>query len=364
MHLKAGLCFILLFVTGYLLAQAPTKVDREWVFNKSFLVQKEISLSTKDQPVFNFPYLENIEVIDARPDTLGVGFRTRSSEKKNTLLLFNHGLKTAFEDFIRSTSKFHLGNGGYTVHMVVKEFWLKEFETDLDDKDKVLDNTDYSHVDKETLLKAAFDFYLSKNGDYFAAYRFDTSAVSFLNIKEFSSAYLSEIVHYSISRFQSIEPDSYIANKRKFTRAELVKYYADKLDKPILKDTQYRRGVYQTFSEFLNNRPSISNFVVKKDDLADVLYVSEKGQETTPIRNVWGYCDGRNLFIKSGENYFMLTKVQNSFYFLGSKELRREQSHSYVPDPYSGYSNRVASEPYLRNRLIPLKVDLDKGSVY
>lgn len=364
MRLKAGSCFILLFVTGYLCGQAPTKVDKEWVFNKSFLVQKEISLSTKDQPIFDFPYLENIEVIDARPDTLGIGFRTRGSEKKNTLLLFNGGLKTAFQNFIRSTTKLHEGNEGYTVHMVVKEFWLKEFETDLDDKDKVLDNTDYSHVDKETLLRANIDFYLSKNGDYYAAYRFDTSATGFLNIKEFSSTYLSEIVHSSISRFQSIKPDSYTANKRKFSRAELVKYYADKWNKPVLKDTQYVRGVYQNFSEFLNNRPSISNFVVRKSDLADVLYVSEKGQETTPIRNVWGYCDGKNLFIKSGENYFMLTRVQNSFYFLGSKELRREQSHTYVPDPYSGYSNRVASEPYLRNRLIPLKVDLDKGMPY
>jgi hypothetical protein len=369
MRFITGSCFVLLFGTIHLYGQSNTKVDHEWVFNNSALVHKEINLSTKAQPVSSFPYLEKIEVIDLRSDTLGIGFKTRNSEKKNTLFVLNGGLKTAFGKFISSTSKFNSSNNGYTAHVVVKEFWLKEFEADEDDKDKVLDKSGWNTVNKKSSLKIYFDFYLSKDEEYFAAYRFDTLAIGFLNINEFTDAYLSGILHYSFARLQSIEPASYTQNKRKFSRSELVKYYQEKWNKPMLTDSQYVRGVYRSFSEFVNNRPSISNFVVRKDKLADVLYITEKGQEMTPIRDVWGYCDGKNLYIKSGENYFMLVRVQNSFYFLGSQELTKSRddlnsTSTYGYDPFSNRATQPGVGVYTRNRLLPMKVDMEKGSVY
>jgi hypothetical protein len=96
-----------------------------------------------------------------------------------------------------------------------------------------------------------------------------------------------------------------------------------------------------------------------------MLYVPVGKDQLSPARDVWGYCDGNKIFIKSGENFYLLVRVQNAFYFLGSKELMREQDDYYMPlDPYTGTSMRVVSEPYLRNRLVPMKVDMEKGTTY
>ena len=103
---------------------------------------------------------------------------------------------------------------------------------------------------------------------------------------------------------------------------------------------------------------------VKKDKLVDVLYIPLANDEMTAARDVWGYCDGKKFFIKSGENFYPLVRVQNTFYFLGSKELTKEQDDYYTYDPYTGTNMRITTEPYLRNRLFPMKLDIEKGIVY
>ena len=220
---------------------------------------------------------------------------------------------------------------------------------------------------KKTTLKATFDYYITRNDEYFVAYRFDTAATAFLDMKEFNETHLSTIVHTSLRRLEEIDPVSHIKNKRKISLEQLNNYYAQRWDKPILKQPEFERGVYLSFAEFLNNKPSISHFVVKKDKLADVIYIpvsGRAGDELTAVREVWGYCDGKNLFIKSGENYFLLVRVQNAFYFMGSKELMKWQDDYYSYDPLYGTSRPTTSGVYLRNRLFPMKVDMEKGSIY
>ena len=166
-----------------------------------------------------------------------------------------------------------------------------------------------------------------------------------------------------------------LQKKRKFSADEVKKHYDDRWNKPILKTDTLSSGVYRSFSEFINNRPSIRGYSIQKTKLADVLYSSGDGGEAIPLRDVWGYCDGQRIFIKSGENFFMLVKKQNSFYFLGSRELTKaaplNENQSTIQRPFP-YVDRYAgpemqafgNDHYLTNRLEPLKVDMEKGSVY
>jgi hypothetical protein len=239
---------------------------------------------------------------------------------------------------------------------------LNQFEVDADEKDKTLDNRIGSYEASKTTLRATFDIFLRKNNEYFVGYRFDTIATAFLDMKEFTDEYLPPVVQSSLAKLESIDPDTHIANKRKFTRDQLEEYYLRRWEKPILKGAEFQRGVYKNFSEFLNNRPTITQFVVKKDKLTDIIYITDDGGQSRAVRDVWGYCDGKNFFIKSGENYFMLVRVQNGFYFLGSKELINAQ------DEYHHYDNGMDfptySAPYLKNRLVPMRVDMEKGTAY
>ena len=344
--------------------QSTTRVDYDLVFNKSKYPQKNISLVPKPGIRLEFPFLEKIEVVDARSDSTCIGFRTRSTEKNNQILQFSKGLKAEFEFFFRKMIKFNPDTNAATAILVVRNYWINEFDVDENDNDKFTENRSGKYAARKTALRATFDFYFAKNDAYYVAYRFDTLASAFLNIKEFSENYLENILQNSISRLQLIDPTTHVINKRKFTRGELEAYYRARWDKPILTDSELVRGVYKNFTEFLSNRPSIERFVVKKDKLVDILYVPLKNEEMTVARDVWGYCDGKKIFIKSGENYYLLVRVQNGFYFLGSKELIKTQDDSYMYDPYMGMNMRVTSESYLKNRLFPLKVDMEKGNTY
>jgi hypothetical protein len=362
-----GICAVCLCLVLKIVGQTPTKVDKEWVFNTAALVKKNISLVPRTGEQFNFQNLEKIEVIDARSDSSSVGFRSRSSEKKNDLIQFAPGLKNEFEKFFNRVGRFSTDSGSYSAIMVVRNFWLNEFDVDADEKDKTLEKRPGGYSERKTTLKATFDYYITRNDEYFVAYRFDTAATAFLNMKEFSETHMSTIVHTSLRRLEEIDPAAHIKNKRKISLEQLTKYYAQRWDKPILKQTQFERGVYLSFAEFLNNKPSIRDFVVKKDKLADVIYIPVAGRaggELTAAREVWGYCDGKNLFIKSGENYFLLVRRQNTYYFMGSKELVKWQDDYYDYDPVYGASRSTTAGVYLRNRLFPMKLDMEKGTIY
>ena len=358
-------CFIL---PGFLplvsFSQSSTKIDYDLVFNKAKYGQKNLSLNPKYEKKLSFPELEKIEVIDARSDTTCIGFRNRNSEKNNQILQFTNGLKSEFESFFTRHGKYSQQTNSYSAVVVVRNYWINEFEVDEDEKDKFTDNRSGWYNARKTALRETFDIYFVKNDEYYVAYRFDSIGAAFLNIKEFSETYLESILSNSLLRLQTINPQTHIVNKRKFTRSELRDYYAGRWDKPILKDSTREKGVYKNFAEFLNNKPSITSFVVKKDKLVDVLYVPVGKQDMAPARDVWGYCDGKNFFIKSGENYYPLVKVENGFYFLGSKELMKSQDDYYMYDPYMGMNMRASSEAYLRNRLYPMKVDMEKGTTY
>jgi hypothetical protein len=358
-------CFIFLNILPVVsFSQSASKIDYDLVFNKAKYGQKNISLDHKYDKKPSFPFLEKIEVVDVRSDTTCIGFRNRNTEKNNQILQFTNGLKAEFESFLAKTSIFAGDPKAYGAVLVVRDYWINEFEVDENDKDKFTENRGGWYNARKTALRATFDIYLVKDDACYVAYRFDTLATAFLNIKEFSEAYLETILCNSLLRLQTLNPQTHIVNKRKFTRNELHAYYAGRWNKPIITDVVPESGVYRNFTEFLNNKPSVTNFVVRKDKLVDVLYVPTGNAEMTPARDVWGYCDGKNIFIKSGENYYPLVKVQNGFYFLGSKELMKSQDDYYMYDPYMGTNMRVNSEAYLRNRLFPMKVDMDKGVAY
>ena len=357
-----------IFIAMYPLAsfsQNAAKIDYDLVFNKAKYGQRKISFNPKFEKKLAFPFLETIKVIDVRSDTTCVGFRNRNSEKNNQILQFSNGLKAEFENFLAKNGEYGKeGSNSFSAVLVVRNYWINEFEVDENEKDKFTDTRSGRFAEKKTALRETFDIYFEKDDQYYAAYRFDTVASAFLNIKEFSETYLENILLNSLVRLQMINPETHILNKRKFTRQELREYYAARWDKPIIRDSLPQKGVYKNFNEFLNNKPSITNFLVKKDKLADILYVPVGKTEMAPARDVWGYSDGKNIFIKSGENFYVLVKVQNGFYFLGSKELMKAQDDYYMYDPYMGTTMRMNSESYLRNRLYPMKVDMEKGNTY
>jgi hypothetical protein len=75
----------------------------------------------------------------------------------------------------------------------------------------------------------------------------------------------------------------------------------------ILTSTEYKKGIYRTYSEFLQNSPSIqgefsyatrsSDRKIERDVAVYYLKLPDSAMRARDMRRLWGFCDGRNIFV-------------------------------------------------------------------
>ena len=88
------------------------------------------------------------------------------------------------------------------------------------------------------------------------------------------------------------------ANARSISMDDIRNYYARLTDIPALNAGMPAKGVYRSFAEFRQNKPSDTAFEIKFEALADHLYVKDKNGNLTLERKVWGVSDGKNAYIR------------------------------------------------------------------
>ena len=83
---------------------------------------------------------------------------------------------------------------------------------------------------------------------------------------------------------------------------------------PILNDEVYREGAYANFEEFLQNRPSVTNFRVfsiGKEKQIKFVKISENNQADTV--NIWGLCKGGEIYKFNEGLLVSIEKQRNGF---------------------------------------------------
>lgn len=113
-----------------------------------------------------------------------------------------------------------------------------------------------------------------------------------------------------------------------FTEEEIRQEGLAKRNKPILKTQNINPGIYRNFSEFVNNEPSSMS-----ENIDSILKLpaiesrrSENGKRVeTPGSGYWGYCDGKNVFIRSGNNLYQLERRDGNFYMAATLDALRRQ---------------------------------------
>ncbi len=346
-------------------AQTPSRIDNDKVFNASRFGHEYISLSYNGEYLLRLPSFKNITVIDARPDTFAIGFRKREIELRKKLLQFENGLSRQLSGYLRNNCLLSKDSNAWSLVLAIRDLWLREYDVDADDQDKVSDNSGSGMNFRKSCLKLEFDCYINKGDAYYAAFRFDTIVNKFLSLSEFLKDYLKYTLQVALGRAGNLNIDSIAAKKRMFSLQDIDTYYKKRWDMPVLIDGFLQKGVYTSFEEFKKNRPSITDFELKKGKLADVLFADGK-----PTRNAWGYCDGNMIFIKAGENYYPLIRQENSFYFLGSTELNRSKRGNEYNDRYQDplhpnqANNGYNYQTLFKNILLPLKLNWQTGKPY
>lgn len=336
--------------------------------------------------------MQGITVLDARADTANAGLMQKKTvdpvsgilngaennqtvqrvNKKPIFIAFADGVKRQVERFTSQALAFSGDTTQPQILMVIKKLWLSD---ELNFKDQGYTQNKLVGPANRDVWSSGIDigieFYL-KNGDaYYPMYRYDSIISKALTISEYGQEYVGLALESSLQKLLQMDAKTaVILHKKSFSLAEINLHNEDGFNLPVLRDSILVKGVYMTFEDFKNNRPSHHNFELKKDRFNDVMYLKEANGTEYVARNIWGYCDGHHAYIHSADNFFLLQRSSNAFYIFGAKTLKRtEVSNSgglgyttstgtaYVPVYY--YTNSKTAV-----QLEPFQLDWSNGKLY
>lgn len=328
----------------------------------------DIPVSKNSVPLIS---IDSIQVVDARPDTVNVGLTLKSFHRPAFIVL-KHGVKNSVERFLTSYASSHKKNEKTILIVVLKKLWLTG-DLDPADNRKYLNDKVSKYETPKKAVVAKLEFYLHEESDYFPLYRFDSTLYQQETPPESGSELIQNVLMLSLAKMQSIDKSlrSSLTAKRKLNWEQIRKYNEDVYDVAILKDTLLNRGVYMSFDEFKKNTPSITEFEIKKEKEYDALYVRDANGTEVGIRNVWGYCDGKDIYIRQHNNYSLLQRLGNALYIYGVKDVLHVQTPSASPTPSYGYPggaptyspNWGAGGERIVAELMPYQLDWDTGKL-
>jgi len=181
--------------------------------------------------------------------------------------------------------------------------------------------------------------YYKKGDRFFPAVRFDTSyRHHFPDIILNASRQIKTLLQPLMSKIEQVNLE-HVEKRNAYSEEDISKRYADRFNFPILKTAVYKKGVYKSFNEFRNNAPSIDSFTISTDKmkvnegnnlLIDPESLAWKGFQTKNTAvflydennnlispsGIFGYCDGKTIWIQHGAFFYPLVKTGNSFEFM------------------------------------------------
>jgi hypothetical protein len=385
--------FVLLlfnFISYFLLsasAQTASSYKKEDFDVHQFRVKK-IDIAAPEN-ILDIKNMRAITEIDARADTSIVGFMQKKiidpvsgifngSEKSQTEQRINKkpifisltgGLQQEAAQFAGHAIRFPDNTNLPGVLMVIKKLWLSD---ELNFKDQGYGISRFAAPANRDVWTSGIDvkieFYLHEGGCYYPMYRYDSIISKALTVSEYGSEYIRLALQLSVQKLSQLDANiSSIANRTKFTLTDIVSHNQQEFELPVLKNEALAKGVYMSFNEFKNNEPSQTNFELRKERLTDMIYIKKPDGTDDMTRNVWGYSDGKNAYIKSGDNFFLLQRNANAFYIFGAKTFKHEETR-YRADAYDGTLPYTAPVYYSNSRAViqlePFQLDWSNGKLY
>lgn len=335
----------------------PRKLNSlRYVLESNFIAPKEIKL----------PF-SSIRVIDNRYDTSKIGFnftsRFLASKRKSfDKIDFKEGVEKSFEQFYNSYYENAFDNSGYKLVLVMKKFWLSLIARN---KSKAINIVKFEAGGESIYYK--IDYYLEKNNQYLPLKRIDS--VFNINDKTFDLVnrtmedkgrliFVKNILKYFVEKYDFSMGINAFDNSPKKSYIEVQNYNKKMFNLKILQDSAFAKGVYLSFEDFKENKPSLLNFTEKR-----MRYSATRNEEYIEdvngkaINQLWGYSDG-NFFKIGIYSHDKIYRTNNTFEFFIPTVWYTQNTNSVGDIGLTITTNN-------RNEIwIPMQIDMETGEIY
>lgn len=333
--------------------------------------------------------IHSVNVIDVRDDTGALGYHylkerdarryfvqpsALSGKKGNDIWSkvyhCSPSLKNAFAEWVNEYLQCRKAESAKNkLLIVVKKFWLSaeadEIRYENDKNGQAMNGWDAGVLCK-------LEFYLEKDSVFFPLNRIDSVFTFKERLNDYKGTkfvdnagyFITSVLKFSLQKLADINIDEVIAKRRKLSFNDIYLAYSKNMDIPVLKVTDLKKGVYKTFEEFKANSPSIIDYEFRNGTAGDILYVKESDSEY-PTRDTWGFCDGKDIFVNSGDKYSKLVRRENTFYFCGIKGVVKKSKHIFLMSSGLNYAmNTGPKKTVYKLDSKYYQIDMETGEVY
>lgn len=251
-----------------------------------------------------------VEIVDSRLDTSArVGYINRVKVYNGQILTLQRSLKDELASVVTKLINTASKQEG-TLLIDVRKFYFTE----------VYDG----NVANFGEFKYDITCYLKRDSLYLKMFSIDSSVLLSENI--YKEKNLPDSMHETVCRFIQQAAGFDLAKldaSKALTHYEIE--HASELEKkviPVYNVAIPKKGLYTSYEDFKNNRPSTGQVVIeqKKGFSRPLIYeMKENGKKGKEILHKYYYvvCDGERMFVSNKYGLYPLTKKDNDFYFTG-----------------------------------------------
>jgi hypothetical protein len=281
------------------------------------------SISPSIPPASISPFT-HFEVLDERPDTSRIGVHGNlpmHSHFFDRQLIFSKPARLEIAAWLNR----HFTHPGPpdTVLVILRHLWLSDTDPYTPNPDQYSAFHPHSPDEIRTHIRLKAEIYARRNDQYLPLLRIDTlEPTRYVSYNARSATYIGWEKDLTQMLRDLAENATVAAGQKEdngpwISREDIRRFNRSRFDIPIFDSSTLVRGVYTGFDEFRNNTPSIHDFEVRPDNGHLALYLRNGDGTSYYTHDVWGYCNGKQVFIMRDGLLHLLRKDGNSFYFYG-----------------------------------------------
>lgn len=329
---------------------------------------KHISLLPPSQKIELTVPVSAIVVFDSRFDTSGLGIVKNNISTELKIIRLKKSLSHEIKNYYEQLAiLLEHENAGIELNCFIKKLILSDHIYTDNSEEQKLSSRKFDADELGGILFTA-EFYAKLKDIYIPLCRFDTIITGDQNIFRAGDTYLSMALNAGMKKLSLANWEKIKIAGKKLSWQDINNFYATRLSLPILNNPPVK-GIYFSFDDFKNNSPSPREFTVDKNKTGDFLYLKNEKGEDILCTDLWGYSDGKDMFMFSATNYFKLHRTHNSFKIYGAKEFtaRRNIRANFglidIVSPNSNYAKAQTRNKYYLVKSF-FQLDMETGELY
>jgi hypothetical protein len=297
-------------------------------------------------------YFNISEVIDARRSQYYIGSCRTGMVNKTERLLLNQPVREALQGYF--TEKMPSDAALPSVALRILRFAFFESAT-------ASSETARGAIDFEVYLKTENNYQLLKN----FSIRNESSG---MDATKFHNDNIKAALQTMVENLRDSIPWlelSAVAKGENLAKRDLQSPFYPK----IVKDSVFKTGIYQNFSEFRANAPSRNIEMVQENDQM-IIKIEKEGKpgefrKIKPKDHVWGACAGGHVFLIKSNVFFEMTRqTDGQFEFEGYDVDKVSQNALLGGIAFGVLGSVIAASTTKKNSIDTMILDLETGQYW